>query len=909
MTRPAARRRHPSIEPLEPRAYLASTTASFASAVSFAAGTTPVALAAGDFNGDGHEDLAVADATAEKVNVFFGTGTGTFTAGPVLSLSAPPTAILVGDFNGDGLPDIAVAASPGSAAAGTGSTVTVFLNSGGGNFALGQSTTILAGGGSDEPVAIAAGDFNGDGHLDLVATDYASSQVSVLLGTGSGTFGTPVTYNVGDDPTAVAVGDFNEDGHLDIAVAATLSASSGTAASGSSDGVLTVLGDGNGQFTTGSVTPLTASGSSSLAAGDLTGDGKAIDLAVGNDDGTVTLLVDNGSDAFTESADPAVAAAPTAVAIADVNLDGDDDVVTADGGAADSNGVDTVTVIPGAGTGTVAPAIPVTTSAVPEGLVVADFNGDGRPDLATANSQAGTVSVLLNTTTVTPLTTRTTLSVSPTSTPAGSTVTLSATVAGGSASPLTGESVPTGTVSFYDGTTLLNTVALTAVTGTATGTATASLEETALDVGSHKLYAKYVGDPAYAASGSAAAAETITATATSGPNLVATFTSVSLPATVAPGEAGTAKIKITNEGDTIAAGAITNALYLSLDTTLDGGDTPVPVKGSLAKTAVRLVPGASVTLSGTFTVPASTPLNGYVFLVQVDASGGVTQSSTAVGVTPSPTAYNVVDQFGTVGGKKGVTLAVTDESGRTGTFRLTGPGTGTVTVGDDGVDLSLAGTTAASGVTVTPASGGTFALHDLTTASAVGTIKAPAVAVTSAVSVDGSAGTVALGDVSGAAVLIGTVRSLSVAAFASGTLALDAAGTLTDAGAFGAEATAASINAVTIGGADTGTILTTGNVGAVLVRGNLTGATLTVGVGAATSRLASLRVLGSATGATVVVGATLAAHTLSTGGTLGSLTVAGPVDATSRFLAAAEPKRAVLGGAAVDPATDPRFSV
>ncbi len=883
MTRPAARRARCPIEPLERRAYLAATV-TFAPAVAFTAGTAPVALATADFNDDGHADLVVADATAQTASVFFGTGTGTFTAGPVLTLPAPPTAILTGDFNGDGVPDIAVACSPGSTQAGT--TVTVFLNNGTGTFGLGQQTTVETGVGTAEPVAIAAGDFNTDGHLDLVATDYSNGQVSVLLGQGNGTFAAPATYGVGSDPTAVAVGDFNGDGKLDIAATATL---------GTTDEVLLLAGGGTGQFTDSTTTPLTAAGSTTLTAADLTGDGKAIDLVVGNADGTVTLLVNPGSGAFATSADPSIGSAPTGVAVADLNVDGHADVVTADGGDATSAGVDDVTVIPGLGDGTIGPATQAAVGSLPQAVVTADFNGDGKPDVATADEGAGTVSVLLNTTAVTPLATKTTLAVSSATTPAGSAVTLTATVTPPAVSLLSGESAPTGTVDFYDGTTLLGTTALAAASGVSTATAT--LAVSSLTVGAHRLTAKYAADTAYAASASAAATETITATATSGPDLVATFATVGLPATVAPGETGTVKVTLTNQGNAAAAGTITDALYLSLDTALDAADTPVTVKGSLARAAVKLAVDKSVTLTGTFTVPAAVPLGTYELLVAADANAGVVESNSGNDVTASPTAYTVADQFGTVGGRKGVTLDVADATGTAATFRLTGPGTGTVAVGDDGVDVTLAGTTAASALTITPPAGATYDLHDLTDSASIGTVRAAAVDVTSAVTVGGTAGAVALGDVSGATVTPGsTVRSLSVAAFASGTLDVANLGTFADAGAFGAATSATSIKAVTIGGADTGTILTTGDVGTVLVKGDLTG-TLGVGVGTTTTRLSSLRVLGSATGTTVTVG-----------GSLGSLTVVGPVDATSRFLAATEPKRALLGGVAVDPATDPRFA-
>ncbi len=892
--RPAARLlRRAVAEPLEGRALLSATVA-FGAVTSFTAGTAPVALATADFNGDGNADLAVADATSEKVDVFFGTGTGTFTAGPVLSLSAPPTSIVTGDFNGDGFPDIAVGGAPGSANSGT--TVTVFLGSATGAFGLGQATTVETGVGTSEAIALATADFNADGHLDLAATDPTDGAVTVLLGTGSGTFGTPVVVtDVGSDPTAIVAGDLTGDGKADFAVTTTVTdTSTGT----STDAVTLVPGEGNGQFGSPTVTTLTASGSTELAIGDLTGDGKAIDLAVGNADGTVTLLVNQGTGTFVASAGPTVAAASTGIAIADLNLDGHGDVVTADGGTALSSGADAVTVLPGAGLGTLGTAGQFTVGSLPEGVAIADFNGDGKPDVATANQGAGTVSILLNTTTVTTIATSTTLAVDAATAPAGSPVTLTATVKPASVSTLTGESFPSGSVNFYDGTTLVGTAAL--VKGSVAGTGTATVALTTLTVGTHKLTARYAADTAYAASASTAATEVITATATSGPDLVATFLPITLPATVVPGEAGSVKVKITNSGNSTATGSITNGLFLSLDSMLDDADTPVTVKGSLAKTNLKLAVGKSVTLAGTFAIPAATPLGDYVLLVDANTNGGVSESSTANNVAASPTAYAVADQFGTVGGKKGVSLQLADPAGTVGTFKLSGPGTGTLDVGDDGVDLTLAGTSAATAVTITASASATFQLHTLSAEAAIGTIKAPSATVADTIDLRSSATSLTFGDLSAATLTAGGgIKSLTVANWTAGSLSAAWIGTLKSAAAFSATTTLAgtaaprgvTLQSLTVAGDATAALTATGNVGAILIRGQMTG-TLAVADGS----LASYRVLSAMTGTVGVAE-----------GSIGAITTLGAVGANVTFTAESFPKRAILGGVAVDPATDTHF--
>jgi hypothetical protein len=728
-------------ECLEPRQLL-SATINFAPHVDFTAGTLPIALVAADFNSDGNEDLAVADNATDKVSVFFGNGAGAFSAGPVLSLSSPPVAMITGDFNGDGKPDIAVACT---AAVGQSTTsVVVFLNTGNGTFGLGAITTVESGATPGEAVALAAGDFNGDGHLDLAVTDYTTESISILIGNGTGIFAAPDNYQADAHPLAIAEADFNGDTYPDLAVTSTITDnSSGTAVT--TNNVSILVGSSTGDFSAGpNITVDSAGLPTSIAAGNFTG-ASTPGLVIGSSDGTATVLT-NTSGSFAASSPVTLAAGSTAIAVGDFDLDGNTDFVSADGGSSTSPTTNSVTVVPGTGTGT----LQFSTGATPAAVVVADFNNDGKPDIATANEVGGTVSILLNTTAIPLIKTTTKVAVSAASTPAGSAVTLTATITAASASILNNEEVPTGSINYYDGSTLLATEAL------ASGQTQAVYSTSSLTVGTHKLRAVYSGDDAYSGSSSAAVTETITPTATEGPDLVGTFVSSTLPAIVAPGETGVVKIRVTNQGNTIATGSIIDQLYLSLDTAIDPNDTLLTVRGSLARANLHLQPNQSVLLAGTITIPQATPLASYYLLAALDATGSLAESVSTNNLVASPTTYAVSDVFGTVDGRKGVVLQLSDANGTPAIFKLTGPGNGTVNIGDDGIDVVLDQTTAASALTITTSPVLVFQMHNLTADSAIGSIRAATVHVSNLVNLPGGVNSLTIGNVGTAGVGVGS---------------------------------------------------------------------------------------------------------------------------------------------------------
>src|SRR5207244_4079079 len=142
-----------------------------------------------------------------------GNGLGGFSpaAGSPVAAGTSPRAVAMGDVNGDGKLDLTVP-NLGS------NNVTILLGNGSGGFSPAAGSPVAVG---TEPGSVAIGDANGDGRLDLAAANLRSDNVTILLGNGSGGFspaaGSPVT--VGTNPEFVAVGDVNGDGRLDLAVA------------------------------------------------------------------------------------------------------------------------------------------------------------------------------------------------------------------------------------------------------------------------------------------------------------------------------------------------------------------------------------------------------------------------------------------------------------------------------------------------------------------------------------------------------------------------------------------------------------------------------------------------------------------------------------------------------------------
>jgi hypothetical protein len=326
-------------------------------------------FAVADFDHDGNQDVIVSvyQSNNDNLKLIRGSSDGTM-KDPVLVQAFGnnmPTNVIAADFNEDGWMDAAASIfSPGN-------SMRVFINNGQGGFL--PSVVYPAGG---NPGSLAAGDLNGDGHLDVVVVNSSmnDNDISVFIGLGNGTFLPQYQVPTLVAPSDVVLADFDKDGDLDVLVT-----------HGVSTAVILFVNNGQGGLAPVTLPIGVIQGTPSVA--DLNADGWP-DVALTT--GLASMLLNDGNGGFTLQQGTTIASG--GVGVADFDHDGDTDMVATDF----YRSLASVLLNNGAGQFSAGSVVP--TGYQTGRCTGADFGNDALPEIVTANERAGSISFVTNTT-------------------------------------------------------------------------------------------------------------------------------------------------------------------------------------------------------------------------------------------------------------------------------------------------------------------------------------------------------------------------------------------------------------------------------------------------------------------------------------------------------------------------------
>jgi len=321
----------------------------------------PYHLATADFNGDGRPDIAATCEVQNVVSVTLSRSNGTFAPATAYTVQRGPQALVTADLNADGRPDLVV----GNQAA---RSLSVLLNAGNGTF--GPATT-LGTGLLANPTHLLAGDFTSDGLPDVVVGSTSNGSVQVFAGSSAGTL-TALPTMGGLSFTGITSADMDRNGVPDLLLSQP----------GTPLGSIRILfGLGTGAFTFGVASPIptAASYGSELVAADFNQDNRT-DLAQLDPYQNEVLVFMSGPAGLAPGVRFRVGTTPTALRAADLDGDNRPELIVA------NEISNNLTVLPGSATGYFGTARNYLTSGGPKDVVVADFTGDGRPDLLSADA-------------------------------------------------------------------------------------------------------------------------------------------------------------------------------------------------------------------------------------------------------------------------------------------------------------------------------------------------------------------------------------------------------------------------------------------------------------------------------------------------------------------------------------------